>query len=517
MKNRLHGLDHKTQTDVCDIAYRTVKGNPMHSGLQAKTLVFSFLLLLSACSLAPQYTRPDMPLPPALTETGFQSQTGESSDVQSIGWHDFFMDEQLRELIAIGLENNRDLKLAALTVAEARARHGVQRSERFPQAGADAGMAVTGGAGMRTQRAYEAALTVPAFELDFFGRLKNLTEASLERYLASREAEKTVRLTLVSQVAQTWLEERLASERLQLAKVTLKSWRSSLVFIESSVISGQSSLLELEQARSMVEFATSAVAQRERELVFASNALQLLLGSFEKRMLPTALPLEEQKLAELPEELSSAVLLGRPDVMEAEHNLRAANADIGAARAAFFPAISLTGSMGYISNDLSTLFSSGSTAWTFLPRITLPVFTAGRNRFNLEIATIRRESSVIQYEKTLQTAFREVADSLMSRASFIRQIEAQKKYLASQNLVLELAGQRYINGTISYLEVLVAQRNVFQVKQDMLTIRHEQLVNEINLYTALGGGLTGSLINAPEKGSAQHLARHEVTSQQLAQ
>ncbi|MDR1125729.1 MAG: efflux transporter outer membrane subunit [Deltaproteobacteria bacterium] len=455
------------------------------------------LLPLASCSLAPQYDRPEAPVPAALTETELQAPAGEAFDAQGLGWREFFKDEQLKELIALSLENNRDVKLAALSVAEAQARYGVQSAERLPQLTAEGGADMSGGFRRSTEKSYDFAVAMPAFELDFFGRLKNMSESALEQYLASREAEKTVRLTLVSQVAQGWLEERLAREQLQLARQSLESWQTSYAFIEGRASSGQSSPLDLEQARGMVEFASAAVAQRQREVTRAANALYLLLGSFEKRELPTAASLAEQNFAELPDNLSSTVLLSRPDVMEAEHMLLAANADIGAARAAFFPSISLTGNLGYMSDDVTTLFSGTTSVWSFLPSLSLPIFAAGRNKANLELAEIRKESSVLQYEKTIQTAFREVADALMTRASFNDQLAAQKKYLAAQRLVLALATQRYVNGVTSYLDVLDAQRNVFQAEQDLLDIRREQLVNEINLYSALGGGLAETSASLP--------------------
>jgi Cu(I)/Ag(I) efflux system outer membrane protein len=445
-----------------------------------------------------------MPLPAVAAETGFQEGAGENFDAQRLGWRDFFRDAQLQEVISIALQHNRDVKLAALAVAEAKAQYGVQRSERLPQLNAEGGSEISGryadraGGRYRTFESYSAVLA-PAFEPDLFGRLKSMSESALEKYLAGEEAAKAVRLALVSQAAQGWLAESLAAERLQLAENTLQSRHASFAFIEGRVRSGQSSLMELEQARSMLESASAGAARRERELTRASNALRLLLGSFEKRNLPAADSLMEQKLAELPKDLSSTVLLGRPDVMEAEHRLLAANADIGAARAAFFPSVSLTGSLGSISDDLTALFLNTSAVWSFLPQVTLPIFTGGRNRANLDLANIRKESSIIQYEKAIQTAFREVADGLMTRSSFTRQIEAQKKYLASQRLVLELAMQRYVGGAASYLEVLDAQRNAYQAEQDLLDIRREQLVNEINLYSALGGGLTERAVIGSEE------------------
>lgn len=469
----------------------------MYLYTQIKAAGLCLLLLLpSACSLAPRYSRPELPVPAELTAADSRHEPGASPnsdvDAQRIGWRDFFRDKQLKELITVSLDNNRDVKLAVLAIAEAKARYGVQNSERFPQLSADGGGDYSGDFRSRTDRNYEALIGVPAFELDFFGRLKNMSDSALQNYLATREAEKAVRITLVSQVAQGYLAERLATERLHLAENNLESWRKSFVFIEGRVQSGQSSMLELEQARSQVEFALAAVALRQREITQTANALRLLLGSFEKRELPAATSLTEQSFAEMPQNVSSTVLLGRPDVMEAEYKLLAANADIGAARAAFFPMISLTGNLGYASDDLGTLFSGATSVWSFLPRLTLPIFTAGKNSANLELAKIRKESSIVQYEQTIQNAFREVADALMTRASFTSQFEAQQRYLASQRLVLSLATNRYTNGVVSYLEVLDAQRGVFQAEQDLLDIRRDQLVNEISLYSALGGGLIES-------------------------
>lgn len=447
-------------------------------------------LSLVACSLAPEYNRPTMPVPATLTTEDTLDASGVSVNVQRIGWRDFYKDERLKELISVSIQNNRDMKLAALAVAEAGAQYGVRNSERVPQLKVESSDAY--GGEFKSSVADEkgtAAIALPAFEIDLFGRLKSLSESALQQYLASGEAEKAVRIALVSQVAQAYLDERLAREGLHLAERTLESRRGSYAFIENRVRSGQSSLLDLEQARGFVEFAATTLAQRQTEVTRTRNALTLLLGRFEKTELPSATSLTEQVFTELPHTIPSAVLLERPDVMRAEHVLRAANADIGAARAAFFPSILLTGNLGYMSNDLQTLFAAPTSIWSFVPQVTLPIFTAGRNQSDLELAEVRRRSTVIQYEKTVQTAFREAADGLMTKAALARRFAAQGHYLDSQRVVLDLATQRYISGAASYLEVLDAQRNVFQAEQDLLNIRRDQLVNDINLYSALGGGL----------------------------
>jgi Cu(I)/Ag(I) efflux system outer membrane protein len=374
-------------------------------------------------------------------------------------------------------------------VAEAAAMYRVQMAERFPMLDAQGSDNYSGNfRGQSAINQFEAA-GMASFELDLFGRLKSMSDSALHAFLGAQEGERAVRISLVSQVARAYLEERMAREQRQLAADTLKSLRDSHAFIESRVQSGQSSLLDLEQARSMVESARATVAQREREIVLAHNALQFLIGSFTELSLPPAVRLVDQSLAALPQGVDSTVLLERPDIMEAEHALMSANADIGAARAAFFPSISLTGNLGYMSNDLQRLFSGATSFWSFLPTIRLPIFTGGQNRANLELAEIRKESSIIAYEKTIQTAFREVADALLNRTSFTEQFKAQERYLAAQRRVQSLALNQYINGAASYLEVLDAQRNVFQAEQDLLMIRRDQLLNDIALYSALGGGL----------------------------
>jgi Cu(I)/Ag(I) efflux system outer membrane protein len=327
-----------------------------------------------------------------------------------------------------------------------------------------------------------------ALDPDLFGRLKSLSEAYLQLYQASEEAAKAARILLVAQAAQSSLNERLAAELLHLAERTLKSRQASLAFIERRVQSGQSSLLDLEQARGATESAKAEVAARKNELTRAENALKLLLGSFEQQTLPPPTALEDMRFAELPKGLPSSILLERPDIMEAEHRLQAANADIGAARAAFFPSVSLTGSLGAVSSDLSLLFSGATSAWSFLPKIGLPVFSGGRDLAGLDLAEIRKESAVIRYEQRIQTAFREVADALQTRAALADRAAAQKRYLQSQQLVLRLATTNYVNGAVSYLTVLDAQRSVFDAERALLGILRDRLVNDIELYAALGGG-----------------------------
>jgi Cu(I)/Ag(I) efflux system outer membrane protein len=365
----------------------------------------------------------------------------------------------------------------------------MQNSERWPQLEMAGSAAKRGGFERSTTKSYEAGLGLSLFDLDFFGRLKNMSEAAWQQYLATAEASRQVKIALISQVAQSYLVERLAREELALAQSSLASWSKSFAFIERLVAAGQATLLDLEQARGMIEFARVEAARREIEVTRAVNALNILLGTYEPLALPAAPPLLSQNLAALPSQVMSSSLLLRPDVAGAERQLLAANADIGAARAAFFPSLSLTSDLGYMSENLGSLFTGANSAWSFIPRLSVPIFTGGRNRSNLKLAEIRKEKAVVQYEMAIETAFREVADTLLARESFHRQFQAQQKYLSSQRLVLDLATAQYTNGAVSYLEVLDAQRNVFQAEQDLLAIKQEQLSNDINLYTALGGGL----------------------------
>jgi Cu(I)/Ag(I) efflux system outer membrane protein len=408
-----------------------------------------------------------------------------------VAWQNFFHDRRLRELIAAGLEQNRDLRLALLSIEEARAQYGVQRADRLPQIGVEGSDTYQRDFITKKDNPYETykVMSVSTFEVDIFGRLKSLSDAALRRYLATGEAAKAVRISLISQVAQSYLAERLAAELLDLASRTLESRRTTFAFMERRVLSGQSSLLDMEQARGLVEAASAEVAARKDALVRAENALKLLLGSFDRQNLPPPIPLQEQRFAELPQGLPSTLLLRRPDIMESEYALRAANADIGAARSAFFPSISLTGNLGYVSVELVELFSANTGFWSFLPRINLPIFSGRRNTAELNLAEIRKKRAVVEYEQRIQRAFRETADALLTMTSLAEKLAAQRSWLQSQQLVLRLAMRNYTSGGTNYLAVLDAQRNVFEAERELLATRQSQLANDVSLYAALGGGL----------------------------
>lgn len=452
-----------------------------------KILSLSVIFILTGClSLAPEYQRPAAPVPQAFSLSQ-NALVATPAGYQETGWRTFFVDPQVKTLIGEALVNNRDLRRAALNVQEARAQYGVTDADRYPQLNAEASQKVSGKLeNSRTQRDYTAGLNL-SVDFDLFGRLKNLSEADRQRYFASEEAHRAVHILLIANVSQSYYNRRLAWAQLQLARQTLTNYQRSYAFVEKQLLTGSSNVLALEQARGAIESTRSEIAKRQGELAQAGNALQLLSGS--DLRLPDDQPLgsDIQGLA-LPPALSSQILLQRPDIMQAEHELQAANANIGAARAAFFPSITLTSALSASSTDLSGLFSAGSGMWSFVPNITLPIFNAGRNQANLDLAEIRQQQSVVNYEQKIQSAFKEVADSLALRQSLQDQLTAQQRYLDSLTITLQRARMLYQNGAVSYIEVLSAERALFTTQQTLLDLQYARQVNEITLFTALGGG-----------------------------
>ncbi|EHF8233919.1 efflux transporter outer membrane subunit [Enterobacter roggenkampii] len=454
-----------------------------------KRLSITTVFILAGCvSLAPDYPRPASPVPQqfSLSRNGL---TPAAAGYQDTGWRNFFVDPQIAGLITEALKNNRDIKMAALKVEEARAQLNVTEADRYPQLNASAGITYSGGlkSDKSTSRQYDAGLAL-SYELDFFGKLKNLSEADRQNYFASEEARRAVHILLVSNVSQSYFNQQLAYKQLRIARETLKNYRQSYAFVEHQLATGSTNVLALEQARGQIESTQAEIAKREGELAQANNALQLLLGTY--RGLPGDNGMSARDIApvKLPPHLSSAILLQRPDIMEAEHQLKAADANIGAARAAFFPSISLTSGLSTGSTELSSLFTAGSGMWNFIPKIELPIFNAGRNKANLKLAEIRQQQSVVNYEQKIQAAFRQVADALALRDSLNQQLAAQERYLDSLNITLQRARGLYTNGAVSYIEVLDAERSLFSTQQNILDLIYARQVNEINLFTALGGG-----------------------------
>lgn len=481
------------------------------------------LLALAGCtSLAPDYARPMLPVPATLNGTNGPNGsegTALAPETGPMGWQEFLQEPRLRELVALALQNNRDLRVAVLAIEKARAQYGVEQSNRFPAVGATA-------AGNRTRTAddlntsgrsptssqYSAQLGFSSYEIDFFGRVKNLNEAALQEFLRTTENRRSVQLSLVAEVANAWLTLDADGRRLQLAQDTLRSRQKSYELTERSHALGAASGLTLAQAQTTVDTARADVAAFTSQVARDRNALALLAGApVPAALLPdganpgaTASPARAASasasvapapslatpaatLLAVPGDLPSSVLLNRPDVRAAEYTLRGAYASIGAARAAFFPSITLTASAGTASNALSGLFDGGNGTWSFAPQIRLPIFDAGRNRANLQIAETARDTALAQYDKAVQTAFREVADALAERATLAERLQAQQSLQAATLKALQLSEARYRLGADSYLPVLDAQRALYSAQQTLIGLALAEQANRITLYKVLGG------------------------------
>ncbi|TKU88630.1 efflux transporter outer membrane subunit [Citrobacter sp. wls620] len=453
-----------------------------------KLLTLSAVFVLAGCSLAPDYQRPTLSVPQqfSLSQNALVSAP---VGYQDTGWRSFFVDSQVKALIGEALVNNRDLRMAVLKVQEARAQYGVTDADRYPQLTAGSSGTYSGKlkGDSSTDRELEAGLNL-SFDLDFFGRLKNMSEAERQNFFASEEARRAVHISLISNVSQSYFNQRLAYAQLQIAEETLQNYQRSYAFVEKQLLTGSTNVLALEQARGVIESTRSEIAKRKGELAQANNALQLLLGTYGKLPNDQMRSSGDIKPVTLPPSLSSQILLQRPDILEAEHGLMAANANIGAARAAFFPSITLTSSVSSSSSDLSSLFNATSGMWNFVPKIDIPIFNAGRNQSNLDLAEIRQQQSVVNYEQKIQNAFKEVADALVLRQSIADQISGQQRYLTSLQITLQRARALYQNGAVSYIEVLDAERSLFATQQSLLDLNYAQQVNEIKLFAALGGG-----------------------------
>lgn len=447
-------------------------------------------LLLAACgALTPVYERPAAPVAPRFPG----ADSGSATAPADLAWQAFFQDPRLRRLIEIALAGNRDLRVAALNLEQARAQLQVRRADELPTVGIGAGGSRAPGASGGVNSSYSAGLVVTGYEADFFGRLRSLGDAAQAQLLASAEARKTVQIGLVAAVANSYLGLLADDALLQVTRDTLASREASLRLTRLRFDHGASSGLDLSQAESLVQGARVALAQLTRQRALDDNTLTLLLGQSlpdeQVAALPPGLPLTGQGLlGDLPAGIPSEVLARRPDVLAAEQQLLAAYANIGAARAAFFPRISLTAGVGSASAQLSGLFRSGSWGWTFAPQLLLPIFDAGRNQANLDAARVGRDIAVAQYEKAIQAAFREVADALAARATLADQLRAQTAQAAAEDTRARLTQLRYEHGAADYLEVLDAQRAVFAARQAVVQLQLLQAQNLVAVYKVLGGG-----------------------------
>ena len=467
---------------------------------------------LSACSLAPPHVRPALPVAPTY-RAEFQPEIGTRA-ATAIGWRDFFTDPRLQTIIAIALENNRDLRVAVARIAEARGQYRIQRADRLPTvaatgsatrsrygatalgasgAGTGSGSGTgtgTTGAGAITFDRYTVNVGVSAFELDFWGRVANLSEAARANYLSTVAAERAFRLSLVRDVALQYLVAREYIERIAIAEATVTSRREGLRIAKLRLDSGVTSALDYRQAETLLTQAETALAALKLQLGRTRDAVEVLIGQPIPASLPEAFATADQPITrDIAPGLPSALLESRPDVIAAEESLRAARANIGAARAAFFPSITLTGSAGLASTELGDLFKSGAFLWSVGPSLSLPIFDWGRREGDLAVAKARGDIAIANYEKAVQTAFQEVADALAGRRYLAEQVAAQERATVAQRQLAALARSRYRNGVANYIEVLDAERNLFDAEQALITAHRAELEALVGLYIALGGGL----------------------------
>jgi multidrug efflux system outer membrane protein len=451
-------------------------------------------MALAACSFIPTSERPAAPVATSFaTETamavGSAPAATASAVAADIAWQDFFKDARLKRLIELSLQNNRDLRIAVLAIEQTRAQYQVRRADELPTLNAG----ITGSRGPVASGAisstYTAGFSITAYELDFFGRVRALSQAAQAQLLGSEEARKTVQISLLASVANTYLNLLANDELLRVTRESLATRQESLRLTQLKFDNEAASKLELSQSQSLLEGAKAAFAQTTRLRAQDENALTLLVGQPLPADLPAGLPINAQgMLPDLPAGVPSDLLTRRPDIRQAEQQLLANNANIGAARAAFFPRITLTGSAGVVSNDLDTLFNKGTTAWTFVPQLLLPIFDYGRNQANLESAKVARDIAVAQYEKAIQTGFREVADALAGRATLGEQLRAQNAQLAAEQTRMELTDLRFKHGASNAFDVLDAQRSLFAVQQAAVQVQVQQAQNLVTLYKVLGGG-----------------------------
>ncbi len=449
-------------------------------------LLIMATIAITACSLNPEYARPTAPIPksyPVVDEAGTANAPN--------SWQQYFTEPELQRVIEIALQNNRDYRITALRIEEARAQYGIQRSNRLPTVNGtlsyERSQTIMAQGQTFEADMYRVGLGISDFELDFFGRVKSLSTAALEEYFATEEAKQTARTSLIAEVAVAYLNVRTLSERQAIAQDTLASREVSKERIQRRYNAGIDAAVDLKTAELQLDSARASLAALKREQLQAVNSLILLVGDQSLRI-TAAEPLDKLKFAALPIGLPSQLIERRPDIRAAEHKLIAANANIGAARAAFFPRVQLTTNVGMVNDSFTKLFTAGSShAWAFTPQLTLPIFNHGRNQANLDLASVRKNISVAEYEKTIQTAFSEVSDVLLARAQLEEQLIAQNRVTAAEQERLRLATRRYDMGVSNYLELLDAQRSLFDSQQALVQLKQRSLSNSIILFKVLGG------------------------------
>jgi multidrug efflux system outer membrane protein len=459
---------------------------------------------LAGCSLAPGYVRPTPPVSaqwPASANYGTtyaaNPATEGQPDIAAIGWREMFRSPKLQRLIEAALTNNRDLRIATLNIEVARNTYRIQRADLLPSLDASGNYTrqrlseSTSGTGKPdVTSTYAVDIGATAYEVDLFGRVRNLGSRAMNQYLATEEGRKAAQTTLVAEVANAYLTYLADVELLQLTENTLSTRQEAHDLIKRSFELGSKSRLDVAQSSMLVEAARASRAQYQRQVEQDKNALTLLVGrEIEPELLEPEQLAQVQVMEMLPAGIPAVVLLDRPDIRQAEYALKGENANIGAARAAFFPSISLTGSAGYASTSLSNLFLAGSSGvWSFAPKVNLPIFQGGRLRSNLKLAENNRDIALAQYEKAIQTAFREVADALVSRATYTEQLQAQRALVKENEQAKTITKARYAHGIDSHFALLDAERSLYEAQQNEILVHQRSLANLIDLYKALGGG-----------------------------
>lgn len=467
--------------------------------------ILGIALGLCGCPKPQKYARPEMPVPSTWSQdAGGASSAPQASPVADMGWREFFTDSKLQTVIATALTNNRDLRVAALNVEKVQALYRIQSTAENPEVNAGAGgqlgrtparMSMT--RKPETTQRYSLSLGTAAWELDLFGRIRNLKSGALEQYLATEQARSATQISLVAAIAQSYLALAADRENLHLAQATLEAQLASCDLIRQSRDMGIATDLDVRESQTQVDTARVDIARYKGQIELDIHALNLLAGAvLDAGLLPENLG-SVGVLADLAPGMSSEVLLTRPDILLAEHRLKAAYANIGVARAAFFPRIALTGSVGLVSGDLSDLFRVGSRTWSFVPQLTLPLFDSGARKANYQVAQTERDIAVAEYEKTIQSAFREVADALGLQSNLAEQLDAQQSLVRTLEETYRLSDARYKGGVDSYLRVLVAQRSLYAAQKGVVGVRLARMANLVTLYKVLGGGLRADRQGAP--------------------
>lgn len=495
------------------------------------TMLVAATIALAGCSLEPNYHRPSSgiqahwPQGKAYREPGGTHAGSNTTPVANIGWRKFFTDPQLRKLIRIALQNNRDLRVAALDIEKAQAQYHIQLSalipaingygedniSSYPKGVNNIGGQSGSGSGS-VSRSYSVGIGFTSYELDFFGRVRSLDHAALQQYFSEYDTRKSAQISLVAEVANAYLLLLADHNRLKLAHDTYNSQKNAYDLTRHSYQLGVDTALDLSQAEQAVDTADADIARYTRQVAQDRNALRLLLGAPIPKALPTDTGLSHEHLLErLPPGLPSQLLTRRPDVQAAERRLMTANANIGAARAAFFPSISLTGNFGTASSQLDGLFSNGSQAWSFSPKISIPIFSTAANIANLKLAHVEKNIDIAKYQKTIQVAFQEVANALAARGTLDQQFKAQEKLVNAAQTSYELSGMRFRQGVDNYLSVLDSQRALYTAQQQLIDTRLSRLQNLVTLYKALGGGWSADTV--PPKRTTSAKGRHSKTHQ----